>query len=600
MPFTDIASVQGWQDFGFAFKEGTDNVPFDSANDIYSFVYVEPVSYWMAMPKDTPRTREAAEALLREKAQAGPATTYAAATFTSIIHDANDTPVMHLLNAPWCDGALFILNPAPSVPVTDEYRINKAQVMLRQIDEAMAGQRWPLREWRAWDQGFTVEPGAGPSGAAALRCEATAGMSSGAGQTVVLTPPRQEPIVARARSKAEGVTGAADGNYSVYLDLVYADGTPGYAFIATFAPETHDWQMAEVRIDPPKPVAQISFYMLLRAPHVGKAWFAKPELLVGQNPAGGADTRDNLLVNPGFEVSTGPAPSVSGTYIDSMEMSSEYLNFRREHWRDVSVPLVFDRVGERCAQAEVFGTYEFLQECSRRMREQDKLMFANGALWNYIQFAPLLDVMGTETNWLDGEDLRLESDDVMMLRRALCRQKPYCLLMNSDYTKFPREYTERYFRRCLFYAIFPGFFSQNAADNPYWAQPALYNRDRGLFKRYMPLIQEIARAGWEPVTCARSDDDDVWVERYGPGATAAGGTSGPVYLTVVNAGTQAKRARVAVDLNALQLPQVSASEVLSGRTVALTLGGDGSACFDVDLAPEEVWLVRLTATPPTG
>jgi len=704
MPFTDISSVPGWQDFGFAFHEGTNNVPFDTANGIYSFEYVEPVSYWMAMPKDMPRTREAAEALLREKARAAPDMSYAAATHTSIIHDAGGTPVELLLNAPWCDGALFIANPAPSVPVSAEYPVNKAQVMFHDIDAAIAGHRWPLLEWQPWDRGFAVEPGAGPKDVTALRCENKPGESSGASQTVILSPPRQEPIIARAWSRAEGVTGGQDVDYSLYLDLLYSDGTPGFAFVAPFRPGTHDWEMAEVRITPPKPVAQVHLHLLLRAPHTGRVWFANPEVTVGTassphplrerpgegksaatttpNPptlaptlslegpiltrisrrstsgasavalwsaaihrrfagaaeaaweqggaeaphskGAGTDTFDgadrpsasderndelkrtgdaveNLLANPGFEAGAGPAPAVSGTYIDSMEMGSEFLNYRREHWRDARIPLVFDPASGRCAQALVFGTYEFIAECARRMHDQGRLMFANGALWRYIQFAALLDVMGTETNWLYDGELRPESDDVMMLRRALCYQKPYCLLMNSDYTKFPREYTERYFKRCLFYAIFPGFFSQNAADNPYWATPALYDRDRELFKRYMPMIRELARAGWEPVTHARSDDAQVYVERYGP-------RDGAVYLTAMNVGDQPKQARVTVDLNGFGMTGAQATEVMSGREVPLgACAGEGAggellpygdgaqaASFTAQLAPEEVWVVRLT------
>jgi len=578
MPFTDISTVQGWQDFRFAFHEGTNNVPFDTAHGIYSFEYVEPVSYWMAMPTDVPRTREAAQALLREKAQAAPDMSYAAATYSSIVHDANGQPVMHLLKAPWCDGALSIVNPAPSVPTTGEFRVNKAQVMFHDIAEAMKGARWPLLQWLAWDRGFTVERGAGPGGEAALRCENRAGESSGASQTVILNPPRQARLTARAWSKADRVTDPQGVDYSLYIDLTYADGTSGYAFVAPFRPGTHDWELAEVHVDPPKPVAQVHFHMLLRSPHTGRAWFARPELRM-------SDGSVNLLANPGFAVGAGPAPAVSGTYVDSMEMGSEYLDFRREHWRDARVPLVFDPANGRCAQALIFGTHEFVQECARRMHERGRLMFANGALWRYIQFAPLLDVMGTETNWLADGELRPEPDELMMLRRALCYHKPYCLLMNSDYTKFPREYTERYFKRCLFYGIFPGFFSHNAADAPYWATPSLYERDRELFKRYMPLIQEIARAGWEPLTWARSDDPRVYVERYGP-------KDGAIYFTVMNSGERSCRTRVTADMGALRFARPTAMEALSGRAVPLQRVG-ATALFQAELAPEEVWVVRV-------
>jgi hypothetical protein len=71
--------------------------------------------------------------------------------------------------------------------------------------------------------------------------------------------------------------------------------------------------------------------------------------------------------------------------------------------------------------------------------------------------------------------------------------------------------------------MFPGFFSQNASEGHYFSQPALYNRDRDLFRKYVPLCRTVAEAGWQPITRARCEDPKVWVERFGE-----------KYLTVFN------------------------------------------------------------------
>ena len=57
---TKISQVEGWQDFGFRFKEGNDETEWDDAHDIITFRYTEPMTWWMPMPKDLPRTLEAA------------------------------------------------------------------------------------------------------------------------------------------------------------------------------------------------------------------------------------------------------------------------------------------------------------------------------------------------------------------------------------------------------------------------------------------------------------------------------------------------------------------------------------------------------------
>ena len=45
---------------------------------------------------------------------------------------------------------------------------------------------------------------------------------------------------------------------------------------------------------------------------------------------------------------------------------------------------------------------------------------------------------------------------------------------------------------------FPGFFSHNASQGHYFTRPELYDRDRPLFKKYVPLCKLVAEAGWRP------------------------------------------------------------------------------------------------------
>ena len=69
------------------------------------------------------------------------------------------------------------------------------------------------------------------------------------------------------------MTGSPDANYSLYLDLVYADGTPLWGQTAPFAIGTHDWQRRQVVVLPEKPVKTLAIHLLLRG-HGGKACFA--------------------------------------------------------------------------------------------------------------------------------------------------------------------------------------------------------------------------------------------------------------------------------------------------------------------------------------
>ena len=107
----------------------------------------------------------------------------------------------------------------------------------------------------------------------------------GVSQTVVLNQTKPEPIIAVAWSKAESVGGSRNSDYSLYLDLVYSDGSSLWGQTDSFNVGTGDWEKAEVTVFPEKPVRSVSFHMLLRR-HKGKAYFRNPELRIIRPPRG--------------------------------------------------------------------------------------------------------------------------------------------------------------------------------------------------------------------------------------------------------------------------------------------------------------------------
>ena len=119
MPFAKISKVKGWEDFGFKFKEGDDETAWDDAHGIITFRYTEPMTWWMPMPKEMPRTMEAALAEAKRLADRGEAA--AKALFTSGYHDRAGQFTARLLDTPWCNGAVWSMNSMPGIrgDVTD-------------------------------------------------------------------------------------------------------------------------------------------------------------------------------------------------------------------------------------------------------------------------------------------------------------------------------------------------------------------------------------------------------------------------------------------------------------------------------------------------
>ncbi len=403
MPFSKISAVQSWEDFGFRFKEGNDETAWDDEHGIITFRYTEPMTWWMTMPKGTPRTLQGALDVARGLAQKG--NVQAKALFSSGFHDAHGDFAAQIRREPWCDGAVWSMNSSPKI-----------------------------------------------------------------------------------------------------------------------AGEVNDFQTK---------------------------WSADiKEKLYGAKRKGDLD----------------------GEYIDSSEgYVTDELDFRREHFAAARAPLTFCTRDVKPVVLRGLIAYDDARSLAEDIHGMDKLMMANATPDHLCWLAPWLDVMGTETDWNGGGRWQPMNDAALLYRRMLCGPKPYCFLMNTNFERFSHELVEKYMKRCVAYGMFPGFFSHNASDSPYFTQPKLYNRDRDLFKKYVPLCQMVAEAGWQPLSGAHSDVKAVHVERFGE-----------KILTVFNDSAQQQTATITWTSNAPR----ACSERVSGRKLSV----DGGK-LSVTMEPEDVWVL---------
>ena len=434
MPFTDVSKVPGWEDFGFRYHEGNNNVPWDDAHGVLSFRYTEPMTWWMAMKKDTPRTPAEALRVRDELIQGQNDSTrrFAEVSRTAAMFDESGQPALQFQDTPWCNGAVWSLNPNP------------------------------------W-----------------------------------LTP---SP------------------------DKVGAGGT---APSPTLNAATLHWNAAI----------------------------------------------KNQLYGPAAK------GRLDGEYLDSLEgYMTANLNYRREHFRATTVPLTFATDTRRPALFKGLAVAEFTRWISDDVHRLGQLMFANGVPYRFTFLCPWLDVLGTETDWLHAGHYAPAPISQMDLWRTMSGAKPYLLLMNTDYDQFTPALVEKYFHRALFYGMWPGFFSHNASDNPYWQNPQWYDRDRPLFKKYLPLIRRVAEAGWQPVPAAECDNAQLLLERYGPDAR------GVVYITLFNDTAQPQYGAVTIHLAALRLKGGdSVVELLSGHALEPSATG-----WTLTVPPQHAALLQFT------
>jgi hypothetical protein len=265
---------------------------------------------------------------------------------------------------------------------------------------------------------------------------------------------------------------------------------------------------------------------------------------------------------------------LDGEYVDSAECYvTDMLDFRRDHFAGARAPLAFSSETHRPGLFKLLSVQEYVRGLSEDVHGMGKLMMANSTPSSVCWLVPWLDVMGTETDWNPGNRWRPMSDAEMLYRRVLCGPKPYCFLMNTNFDEFPKELSERFMKRCLAYGMFPGYFSPNASQGHYFSRPELYNRDRPLFKKYVPLCKLVAQAGWRPVTGARGNQASVYIERFGE-----------KYLTVFNDGKDAKPVTITVE----GAPPAQARELLGNTPLALK-----DAALSLTLEPEDVAVIEL-------
>jgi len=139
---------------------------------------------------------------------------------------------------------------------------------------------------------FALDATVKHAGNRSLRIVNTTGEESLVSQVVTLNQTEPVPIVAGGWSKAENASGEKDGNYSIYLDIAYTDGTYLYGQIAPFSPGTHEWEYSEVVVQPEKPIKSLTYNLIFRY-RTGKVWFDDVFLREGTAPEKGEERLGN-------------------------------------------------------------------------------------------------------------------------------------------------------------------------------------------------------------------------------------------------------------------------------------------------------------------
>jgi hypothetical protein len=261
-----------------------------------------------------------------------------------------------------------------------------------------------------------------------------------------------------------------------------------------------------------------------------------------------------------FELWDGRDAHLDGVGLDNYYVDANRLDFAREHLAFADLPACFTRDGKSLVLLGAFETYEWAAALRDWLRARDAYLMNNACVVPFLFDVPLMDALGFEWN--------LESN--AMVGRALCYHKPVVSLPVAS-EHWDASWIERNHVR---FAALPGGYA--GCDSP---------ARRAVYRQYVPALLEMARAGWEPVTRARTDVAGVFAERFG-GETA----SDPLLFSVTNTTEAEATANLRLDRGLVEdLPpqlvdlihglQVPVRRAKGCWTMSLRLGLRQSACL---------------------
>ena len=259
---------------------------------------------------------------------------------------------------------------------------------------------------------------------------------------------------------------------------------------------------------------------------------------------------------------------VDGEYIDSSELACTVAaDYDRGHFAAMRAPLTFSLDEYRPCVFKGLSVWDYSQDISRRLRARNRVLFANATPNHWSYLTPVMDAVGIEIGWADSGKWKPAPPEQLLYWRAVSGDKPYCFLMTNG-PKFTREMTEAFMKTSLAYGLIPGF-----QCNYFFDGGGRHERDRDLWRKYMPLVCLVSESGWRPVNrLATCSGADVVIEQFGDR-----------YLTLFNHGKEASTAELA-----FKAPVASARDLVSGAGVQVEGGG-----ASVSLGPGDVALLEL-------
>ncbi|MFV9631147.1 MAG: carbohydrate binding domain-containing protein [Methanosarcinales archaeon] len=405
----------------------------------------------------------------------------------------------------------------------------------------------------------------------------------------VITDHIPATLLAEYNFTAWGKTLNCDGTYSPCVRVAEYDsnGTWITQQNLDFGFGTTDWTEKTTTFTTTADTAYIQVYGNFWMGY-GTFWFDDVELYES-----GGDI--NLVENHGFESTYNWSDyPCSGYRIDSISTSNDWAkieNYRRSHWNYADHPLIFSYDTKQPVLLGTLSQYDCFSYIHENMTGTSKRVDANIYPYSYSFYGHLIDVFGSEIT-----KLQMDDDDAS-LRRTMSYQKTNRNLLNwvsNGDDSITHDEMKNYMNDQMFYGMFPSIMTaapeETYGSDMYWKNATLYERDRNLFKQYIPIIKEISAAGWDPIPYATCDSPDIKFERYG-------GLGEGLYFTVASRSSMTESGVLSVDSSKFGFDgtTVEVKELLTNMTSVQNVEGGKVLIAITELHPNETLVYKISS-----
>lgn len=607
-------NIKNVSDFGFAFDESFyfvynwDNIKNryieDANNKIYTFQYTEPWGLWKTFgvnpikPSYNTRISALEEDLLNgsNKNWRGilPMNETALAVMNSALYDENGKMYLdddnyfwqRIWDSSWNQN--YPTNPDPDIPIPNRFNISIKKYQMDSNKDGGFIEKWQLEHDASWDS--VIHHSGNHS--AKIMISGSSSKISGRwiGDKINVKPNT------RYTFSAWGKTDNAGGNYpAVRVVEINKQGIANSSSQKNliFWWNKTDWRQQNLTFTTLNDTYNILIYANIWNGY-GTFWLDDVKL-------NEINSEDNLIPNSGFEINergNSTFYETDGIAVDSVTAGylwSQLENYRIEHQKYTDIPLIFSYTSKRVIILQLFSNYEFL-EGMRESIGKNKLIYSNIFPDAYNFYGHIIDVAGGEIGSVEPtvSDGWYETDKTASYRRILSYQKTNVNIMQWKWLKtnenIPRSEMENYIKYSTFYAIFPSI--QNAGLNDYFYDKDLYERDRDLFKNYIPIISNISKAGWEPITYATIDNKNINIERYGYFDKSN------LYYTLRNTEATAQNGILVINLSRLgaqNVKSIEVNELISNGLVNSNFDGS-NIILNINIDPGDTLVFRINNT----